>query len=306
MAPKSGKRKVPAHKAREIQNQNRIERRAALSTGLLFTLLFIGFLFLSLRSSVPEPQQKGVRVMLGTDQTGTSQQLKDIQEATDKQEDAEKLKTPEAEQAEETQTAKAAENQAPAQPQESSVTQEDKPAPEMKVQPSSEQPEQKQEKEQAKTQADKGDGDAKEAKTKEKRKPNEKAMFTPSDNNKGQQKEDGQQGQESGDKDVQQPTEQGESTQDEQGISFSLEGRSITQYPSVEDQSQKRGKVVVEITVNERGQVIKAVPGVRGSTVTDRQLKKLAKKAALETEFNENQNGPKRQVGKMTINFKLQ
>lgn len=305
MAGKSAKKKVPAQKAREIQTQNKIERRAALSTGLLFVGIFVLFLFLSLSSSVPEPQQKGIQVMLGKTNTGTSKQLEEVEESTDKKDDAEELKTPDAEKAEETKTAKSSEREAAASAEQTSVTQEDEPAPEMKEESAEvEKPEEKES--EAKKNTDEGEGEADKSTKKEERNPDEKALFTPGDDSKGNQDEEGQQGEESGDKEVDQPTKKGEADVDEQGISFSLDGRSITKYPNVKDQSQKYGKVVVEITVNQEGKVIDAEPGKQGSTVTDQQLKRIAKKAALETEFNANPDGPNRQIGQMTINFKLQ
>ncbi len=304
MKRKSTKRKIPARRAREIQNQNKIERKAALSTGLLFVVLFVSFLFLSLNTTVPEPQQKGIQVMLGKDRTGMSDQLKKIKEAADKKAEAEKLRTPDAEKAAETKKAKSASEKATAAPEKSSVTQDRKPAPKRKeTTDKADKPKKSETAEKSK--ADKGEGEAKKETTKEKRKPKEEAMFTPGDASKGEKDKPGQQGKESGDKSVDEPTRKGKAERDEQGISFSLEGRSITKYPNVKDRSQKYGKVVVEITVNQQGEVIEARPGMRGSTVTDRRLKRLAKKAALQTEFNANPGGPKRQIGKMTINFKL-
>ncbi len=303
MSRKSGKRKISARKAREIQSQNRIERRAALGTGLIFIGLFAAFLFLSLSSSVPEPQQKGIQVMLGENRTGMTQQLKEIKESTDKKAKAEELKTPEAEKASQTQEAQSSSENAAKAPEKSSATQDQQPAPQMKEAQNQEKKPEK-EKQPEKISTDKGEGEAEKNTTKE-RKPDEKALFTSGDDSKGKKDDPGKQGKKSGDKEVDDPVRKGEAQQDEQGISFSLEGRSITKYPKVKDKSQKYGRVVVEITVNEQGEVINAEPGQQGSTVTDSRLKRLAKKAALQTEFNANPKGPSRQVGQMTINFKL-
>jgi TonB family protein len=304
MSRKSGKRKISARKAREIQDQNRIERLAALGTGLIFIALFAAFLFLSLSSSVPEPQQKGVQVMLGENRTGMTQQLKEIKESTDKKAKAEELKTPEAEKSSQTQEAQSSSENAAKAPDKSSVTQDQQAAPQMKETENQEKKPEK-EKQPKESATDKGEGKAEKNTTKKERKPDEEALFTSGDDSKGKKDEPGKQGKKTGDKSVDEPNPKGKAKQDEQGISFSLEGRSITKYPDVKDQSQKYGRVVVEITVNEQGEVIKAEPGQRGSTVTDSRLKRLAKKAALQTEFNANPKGPSRQIGKMTINFKL-
>lgn len=304
MSKKGGKRRISARKAREIKDQNQIERRAALGTGLLFIGLFAAFLFLSLSSTVPEPQKKGVQVMLGKNRTGMTQQLKEIQESTDKKAKAEKLKTPEAEKAAKTQESKPSAKKAAKAPNKSSVTQDQQPAPQMKETKKDEKNPEKEKQPEEKS-SEKGKGKAEKNTTKKERKPKEKAMFTPGDNSKGEKDKPGKQGKKRGDKEVDDPNRKGKAKQDEQGISFSLEGRTITKYPTVKDQSQKYGRVVVEITVNQQGEVIKAEPGQQGSTVTDSRLKRLAKKAALQTEFNANPKGPSRQIGKMTINFKL-
>ena len=63
------------------------------------------------------------------------------------------------------------------------------------------------------------------------------------------------------------------------GMSFNLGGRSMLSAPKIVDSSQKEGKVVVDIIVDKDGKVVKATPGARGSTTTDRHLEKLATEA---------------------------
>ena len=91
----------------------------------------------------------------------------------------------------------------------------------------------------------------------------------------------------------------------DKGISYSLAGRSSVYMPKIEDDSQKEGKVVVDIRVNSNGDVIWANAGVRGSTTQDQYLVKKAKEAAMKVRFNTKPNSPD-QVGTITISFVLE
>jgi len=172
--------------------------------------------------------------------------------------------------------------------------------------------EKEEEKEKEKKQTDKqgeekGNKDEdKQNRQKQQRKPAPRNQFTPSEN-QGDDKKPGNEGDEQGRKDVKSFEKKGENQEGESPISnLNLKGRSVTALPSIKKETQKQGKVVVEITVNQEGKVIKAEAGKRGTTVTSLRLKQIARKAALETRFNSMQDGPSRQVGTMTINFKLQ
>ena len=89
------------------------------------------------------------------------------------------------------------------------------------------------------------------------------------------------------------------------GVSFDLSGRKVKQLPIVEDNSKSTGKVVVRITVNKNGEVIKAVPGHLGSTTTETALLQKAKEGALRTKFSARSDGPDEQYGTMTFVFKF-
>ena len=65
------------------------------------------------------------------------------------------------------------------------------------------------------------------------------------------------------------------------------------------------GKVVVAIQVDQYGKVLEAVPGIEGTTVTDRTLWEAAKKAALEARFNMSSDAPAVQKGTITYIFNL-
>lgn len=87
------------------------------------------------------------------------------------------------------------------------------------------------------------------------------------------------------------------------GISFSLNGRSSRSLPPPPKIHKTEGKVVVEVTVDQSGNVISARPGVRGSTITDAALLKVAKEAARKAKFNVNKDAPTLQTGTITYLF---
>ena len=68
---------------------------------------------------------------------------------------------------------------------------------------------------------------------------------------------------------------------------------------------QESGTVVVTIWVDNYGNVVKAVPGGDGTTVTDKTLWAAARKAAMETHFNMNADAPAMQEGTITYIFNL-
>lgn len=93
---------------------------------------------------------------------------------------------------------------------------------------------------------------------------------------------------------------------DGKGVSFKLGGRKHLSLPKPEYLKQKQGIVVVEVTVDRKGNVTKANPGVKGSTTLDRDLLKAAEKAALIAKFDENPNAKEYQTGTITYVFKFQ
>lgn len=70
------------------------------------------------------------------------------------------------------------------------------------------------------------------------------------------------------------------------GYGFSLSGRSVMTPPVLSKDTKEEGKVVVEITVDKTGKVIKADPNGRGTTTSSPMLKAKARQAALATKFN--------------------
>ena len=65
------------------------------------------------------------------------------------------------------------------------------------------------------------------------------------------------------------------------------------------------GIVVVQIEVNQNGQVTKATPGVKGTTNSAACLLDPARRAALSTRFNADLKAPSKQTGTIVYSFKL-
>lgn len=91
-----------------------------------------------------------------------------------------------------------------------------------------------------------------------------------------------------------------------EGISYSLSGRTPQSLPKPEYKYQVEGIVVVEVTVDRNGKVTKATPGVKGSTTLDENLLKAARKAAIAARFDKNPDAPAFQKGTITYHFLLQ
>lgn len=69
-------------------------------------------------------------------------------------------------------------------------------------------------------------------------------------------------------------------------FSINLKGRAVVKPPKLPSDTKEEGKVVVEITVDNEGNVIEANPNGRGTTTSSSLLKAKAKQAAFATKFN--------------------
>ncbi len=88
--------------------------------------------------------------------------------------------------------------------------------------------------------------------------------------------------------------------------SAKLAGRNVNGYlPKPDYTVNKAGVVVVSIMVNRKGEVTNAIPGQKGTTVTDPTLWAAAKKAAMKARFSESPNAAVTQVGTITYVFTL-
>jgi TonB family protein len=87
------------------------------------------------------------------------------------------------------------------------------------------------------------------------------------------------------------------------GISYNLGGRGAVVLPKPAYTSQKAGKVVVDITVDKAGNVIRAKAGGRGTTVQDASLFDQAERAAKKAKFKSSSSAAEKQVGSITYTF---
>lgn len=86
------------------------------------------------------------------------------------------------------------------------------------------------------------------------------------------------------------------------GPSYSLGGRGVKSFGSLPDDVREEGNVVVAITVDKNGNVIKAEI-TKGTTITNSVMKDNAKKAALNSKFSSDPNAPDLQKGTITYTF---
>ncbi len=86
---------------------------------------------------------------------------------------------------------------------------------------------------------------------------------------------------------------------------YGLNGRSLVSKGKVQQDCNQEGRVVVRIVVDRNGKVIKATPGVKGTTNNDPCLLDPARKTALLHKWNLDSKAPNQQVGFVVVNFKL-
>jgi len=86
---------------------------------------------------------------------------------------------------------------------------------------------------------------------------------------------------------------------------YQLGGRKPLDKPRAPQDCNEAGIVAVSIEVDRNGRVIKAVPGVRGTTNNTKCLLDKAKENALGTRFNADNKAPSKQIGKIVYRFSL-
>ena len=85
-----------------------------------------------------------------------------------------------------------------------------------------------------------------------------------------------------------------------------LEGRTVVGTIAKPEYNVKEsGTVVVSIWVDKYGDVVKVEPGAGGTTINNSELWRSARKAALATRFNSDDDAPLLQQGTITYVFKL-
>ena len=86
---------------------------------------------------------------------------------------------------------------------------------------------------------------------------------------------------------------------------YRLGGRKALNKEKIVQDCNESGIVVVKIEVNQSGKVIRATPGMKGTTNSASCLLDPAKRAALATLFNSDSKAPAKQIGTIVYQFKL-
>jgi len=89
------------------------------------------------------------------------------------------------------------------------------------------------------------------------------------------------------------------------GNGYSLSGRKATSRPTPNNNCNEAGTIVVRVTVDRNGNVISALPGIKGSTNSSSCLKNIAKDAAMRTKWEAKASASAEQIGQIVYNFKL-
>ena len=90
-----------------------------------------------------------------------------------------------------------------------------------------------------------------------------------------------------------------------EGVSYNLAGRQPLSLPKPDYDIQSEGIVVVEVRVDRNGNVTQAVAGVKGSTTLEEYFVKVARDAAMAAKFDRKPDAPAIQVGTITYHFIL-
>lgn len=86
-------------------------------------------------------------------------------------------------------------------------------------------------------------------------------------------------------------------------VRYKVADRIITKAPRIDNLTQEKGTVVVNISIDKYGHVMKAVPGGAGTTTDSEYLKTKAKQAAESAIFNNVPTAPLEQKGYIIIVF---
>ena len=89
------------------------------------------------------------------------------------------------------------------------------------------------------------------------------------------------------------------------GVGYGLKGRGAPTRQIFKQDCNESGLVVVRIEVDRSGKVIKAEPGVKGTQNNASCLLIPAKKIALSHKWSPDSKAPARQIGFVSVTFKL-
>ena len=286
------------------------ERNSAKITALITLILFL-LLFVVGPQYMDPPEEYGVAVNFGTTDFGSgnkplSEPKKAVEDKVVEEEAVEEVEPEEAQVAPAEATTKA----------EEVMTQDNAEAIAIKKQKEAEakaKVAEEKAKAEAKAEAERVEKEKREAEEKKRRVEDEKKKKLDNliggvknaddntDGGEGPDKKGGNKGQLDGDPYA--PSYFGGSGPGKGGIGYGLGGRGKPSRQIFEQDCNEYGLVVVRIEVNRQGNVIKAEPGIRGTTNTHPCLLEPAKKIALSHKWPSDANAPATQVGFVSINF---
>jgi hypothetical protein len=87
------------------------------------------------------------------------------------------------------------------------------------------------------------------------------------------------------------------------GATYVMPGRKLTRQPKIDNLTMEKGIVVVNITIDKYGNVLKSEPGADGTTTTSTYLLTKADQAAKSAMFDGGTTFPLQQKGTITITF---
>ncbi len=287
-----------------IYLKTKYERKSFIITLVIFAVMFLSFFLFGLHYMYP-PKERGIAVNFGTSEVGMGDQrptepVKSAPVASSQPEESQP-KTQEQEQTSD-------------QQQEEVLTQDTKDAPVINDKKKPEQPKEKVDKpekekqkqvEETPPQPEPEPDPQPDESTK---KALENILNGPKRDGSGTQGEGddqqaGNKGKINGDPNADSYYGQGQGTGGDGN--YRLGGREALVKKKFVQNCNQSGTVVVEIKVNRQGEVVKAIPGVKGTTNTDPCLLKPAKRAAMATKFNADPEAPRIQTGKIIYEFKL-
>ena len=86
-------------------------------------------------------------------------------------------------------------------------------------------------------------------------------------------------------------------------IKYQMKDRTMIKAPKISIGTEDKGTVVVEVTINRSGLVMRAIPGYSGSTTSNEYLYTKAKFAAQGAKFSKSDIAPVEQKGTISITY---
>jgi TonB family protein len=272
------------------------EQRFAVTSTIIFLIFFSGLLLIfGFSSPFPPPEEEGILINFGTDETGSGMvEPKPANNLVEEKTEPEPVKT------EPVKSDNAKEEVVTQDFDKTAVIEEKK----RKEKERLKQEKRKKEQEELERQRIEKERHRQEQQQKEinNRAKNAFGGKNPSGDNTGEGEDSGKGNQGKPDGDINSTNRIGGSTGGN-GISFNLSGRSHRSLPKPQKIHKSEGYVVVEVTVDQNGNVTSARAGVKGTTISDENVWKVAKDAALKAKFNVDRNAPALQKGTIKYYF---